>query len=218
MALFNQHISIIGPTLAQLKFLLCGGEQGKIESFTALLRHGGPIHLINGYGPTESTTFATPAPLGAVGELYICGDGVALGYLNLPELTAARFLPNPFSMQSEARTYKTGDMIVVFVGSFRQLLPVAPKSSPSQVEAFYHKYLPLWIGDQVIALKLKVNMRVGECTEHTLNSDFIHVLNEFIFTLGCQSNLPPTQAQFLHAIYLGIEKSVLFPPLMGRVI
>ncbi|KAF9347550.1 hypothetical protein BGX34_003068 [Mortierella sp. NVP85] len=51
-----------------------------------------------------------PVPMGAVGELYIGGVGVARGYLNQPELTAKMFLPDPFSGDVEARMYKTGDM------------------------------------------------------------------------------------------------------------
>ncbi len=141
--LFNQYVFIIGPALAQLKYLLSGGDQANLEAFSTLLKHGGPAHLINCYGPTESTTFATtydaiqlnerldrlpigrpianttlyllnaeghPVPLGAIGELYIGGAGVANGYLNRPELTAERFLPDPFSKHKDARMYKTGDL------------------------------------------------------------------------------------------------------------
>ena len=43
-----------------------------------------------------------PLPLGAVGELYIGGAGVATGYLNRPELTAEQFIPNPFSDEARA--------------------------------------------------------------------------------------------------------------------
>ncbi|KAG0197481.1 hypothetical protein BGX33_000569, partial [Mortierella sp. NVP41] len=51
-----------------------------------------------------------PAPLGVVGEMYIGGVGVTRGYLNRSELTAERYLPDPFVDDAEARMYKTGDL------------------------------------------------------------------------------------------------------------
>ncbi|WP_274533284.1 non-ribosomal peptide synthetase [Photorhabdus temperata] len=51
-----------------------------------------------------------PVPIGVIGEIYVGGDGVARGYLNRPELTAERFLIDPFSDNSAARMYRTGDL------------------------------------------------------------------------------------------------------------
>ncbi|HSE19640.1 MAG TPA: amino acid adenylation domain-containing protein [Pyrinomonadaceae bacterium] len=51
-----------------------------------------------------------PVPVGIIHEVYIGGDGLARGYLNHPELTAERFVPNPFSAKPGARLYKTGDL------------------------------------------------------------------------------------------------------------
>ncbi|MHC5857702.1 non-ribosomal peptide synthetase [Nostoc sp.] len=52
-----------------------------------------------------------PVPLGVSGELYISGAGLARGYLNRPELSAAKFIPNPFSDTPKAKLYKTGDRV-----------------------------------------------------------------------------------------------------------
>ncbi|MCB0082341.1 MAG: amino acid adenylation domain-containing protein, partial [Caldilineaceae bacterium] len=60
------------------------------------------IHILDANGQ--------PAPVGVPGDLYIGGEGLARGYFNRPELTAERFIDDPFAAAPQARLYKTGDL------------------------------------------------------------------------------------------------------------
>lgn len=116
--------------------MICGGEALPQDLAARLLATGG--ELWNAYGPTETTIWSTLqrvtdsnfansigrpigntqivllsdsgglVPRGAIGELYIGGDGLALGYLNRDELTREKFVDHPFD--SGKRLYRTGDL------------------------------------------------------------------------------------------------------------
>ncbi len=136
--LFHQYADALLPVFRQLRYLIVGGDVLDPQVIGRVLKHGKPQHLLNGYGPTEATTFSTtfeitavgegsipigrpianaqayvldarrqPVALGVVGELYIGGAGVARGYLNQPQLTAEKFIPNPFGA---GLLYRSGDL------------------------------------------------------------------------------------------------------------
>ncbi|SCZ13528.1 non-ribosomal peptide synthetase, partial [Pseudomonas sp. NFACC37-1] len=139
--LFHQYAAGLMPVFRQLRYLIVGGDVLDPAVIARVLKEGAPQHLLNGYGPTEATTFSTtyrieaagegsipigrplgntrvylldsqrrPVPHGVAGELYIGGTGVAKGYLNRPDLTAEKFLSDPFSQQPQALMYRTGDL------------------------------------------------------------------------------------------------------------
>jgi amino acid adenylation domain-containing protein len=131
---------------AALRAVVTGGDRLRVRPSPGL-----PFALWNGYGPTETTIFATtsrvdpgpagmardrpppigrplrngrvyllgpfrrfsrelrPVPVGAPGELYVAGAGLARGYLGRPDQTAERFVPDPFGGAGE-RLYRTGDL------------------------------------------------------------------------------------------------------------
>jgi amino acid adenylation domain-containing protein len=130
--------------LPKLRMVLVGGEAPSPELIS---RWSEGRRFINAYGPTEVTVngsmvlcgnghpllptirpsankqlyildnYLQPVPIGVIGELYIGGVGVARGYLNRPDLTAERFIPNPYSplptphsLLPNPQLYKTGDL------------------------------------------------------------------------------------------------------------
>jgi acyl carrier protein len=89
-----------------------------------------------------------PVPIGVTGELYTSGDGLARGYLNHPELTAEKFIPDPFSDNSGARLYKTGDLArylpngnIEFLGRLDHQVKIRGfRIEPGEVEAVLRKH------------------------------------------------------------------------------
>ncbi len=139
--LFHQLAGAGIAGLRGLRCLLAGGDVLPVPSVNQALADLPGVRLINGYGPTENTTFTCcypieasqsdrvpvgfpisgttvylldedfqPVPDGEPGELCAGGRGLARGYLAQPELTAERFIPDPFADRSGGRLYRTGDL------------------------------------------------------------------------------------------------------------
>ncbi|HYO57344.1 non-ribosomal peptide synthetase/type I polyketide synthase, partial [Archangium sp.] len=141
-ALFDQMQAQQPEALGKVRQVLAGGDVLPVGRVRERLASGGV--LINGYGPTENTTFSTcyrmetveqvgatvsigrpianttvyvldeqmqPVPVGVPGELYVGGEGLAVGYVGRPELTAEKFVPHPFSGKPGERLYRTGDVV-----------------------------------------------------------------------------------------------------------
>jgi len=145
--LFQQMVDHQPEGLRPLRQLLTGGDVVPPAQARKVLEALPGLTLIDGYGPTEGTTFtccyrmtdprqargsvpigtpianarvyvldpsAQPVPFGVAGELYIGGAGLARGYLDRPELTAERFVPDPFGAETGLvgkRLYRTGDRV-----------------------------------------------------------------------------------------------------------
>jgi surfactin family lipopeptide synthetase C len=155
-SLYNAVIDEAPEELTGIKQLLIGGEALSVEHVLRGRNKLDATTMINGYGPTESTTFACSyrigpqgrnygasipigrainhtevyildgrmdlVPAGILGEIYIGGDGLARCYLGKPDLTAERFVPNPFSRKAGARLYRTGDIARYLPDGFIEFL------------------------------------------------------------------------------------------------
>jgi amino acid adenylation domain-containing protein len=129
----------IGGIPSSVETINLAGEPLSTSLVDALYATGTVRRVYDLYGPTEDTTYSTytlrrsgepatigrpiangrvyildrflnPVPIGVAGEIYLGGHGVARGYLNRPELTAERFIADPFLPNSAARLYRTGDL------------------------------------------------------------------------------------------------------------
>jgi len=142
--LFHQMAEHHADCFAGVRAVFAGGDVVSPRQVTALLtRHPG-LTVVNGYGPTENTTFTTchsmrgplpaeaatipigtpvantrvyvvdrgghPVPPGVPGELWAAGDGLAAGYVGLPEQTAERFPVPTTGRLAGVRCYRTGDL------------------------------------------------------------------------------------------------------------
>jgi amino acid adenylation domain-containing protein len=139
--LFHYIADEAAGIFGSLRYLLTGGEVLSPHFAKKVLGLNPGLKLINGYGPTENTTFTCcfcmsdpgdvlspvpvgkpvansrvhildagrrPSPIGIPGELYAGGDGIALGYVNRPDLTKERFINT--DLDESGRIYRTGDL------------------------------------------------------------------------------------------------------------
>ncbi len=137
-ALFTQIAESRTDIFCKLKYLMSGGDVLSAQHINKVRRDNPALKVINGYGPTENTTFSTTfliekeyesnipigkpisnsttyifdrnmnyQPIGVIGELYVGGDGLSMGYLNKAELNKKCFINHPF-IPGE-RLYRTGD-------------------------------------------------------------------------------------------------------------
>jgi amino acid adenylation domain-containing protein len=142
-ALFHLIVTEYLEILRPLRQLLAGGDSLSLTHVRKVCEELPHVRLINGYGPTENTTFtcchhitlqstaqgnvpigrpiantriylldgrSMPVPVGVAGELFAAGDGLAIGYLNGPELTEQKFVTHTFANGVTERLYRTGDL------------------------------------------------------------------------------------------------------------
>ncbi|NEY83022.1 amino acid adenylation domain-containing protein, partial [Bacillus sp. 3H-10] len=137
-ALFNTLVDLEIDCLKKVRKILFGGERVSVPHVQKAFKKLGKDKIIHVYGPTESTVYATYyfinelteiipigkplantsvfivdkdrnlVPFGVPGELCISGDGLSKGYLNNEQLTAEKFVSNPFVPRE--RMYRTGDL------------------------------------------------------------------------------------------------------------
>ncbi len=128
-----------GALPAGVRVVNLAGEPLRASLADRIYATGTVAKVYDLYGPSEDTTYSTwalrspggpetigrplantqlylldaqlqPVPLGAVGELFLGGEGLARGYLGRPDLTADRFVPDPFASAPGGRLYRTGDL------------------------------------------------------------------------------------------------------------
>ncbi len=176
--LFNTLVDEAPECLRGLRQILVGGETLSPPHVRRAMEILPGVRLINGYGPTENTTFTCcqsirpedvgrdarsipigrpianttvrvvdrsgrVVPIGVPGELVTGGDGVALGYVNDPDLTAQRFVAEPSPEAPTARFYRTGDRVrwqpdglLEFLGRLDEQLKIrGHRIEPAEVEA-----------------------------------------------------------------------------------
>lgn len=203
----DDHVGALRP----VRRLIAGGDVLSVRHVRKLLTELPHLEFLNGYGPTENTTFTCchrvtslppedrplpigrpirgtevyvvdtqlkRAPVGEAGELLVGGEGLALGYLNQPELTAEKFIAHPFADEPGARLYRTGDRVrflpdgtLEFLGRLdRQVKIGGYRVEPAEIEAALRRHPR--VGDAaVIARRNGLTCRLSAFVSPASNGD-----------------------------------------------
>ncbi|NEW05816.1 amino acid adenylation domain-containing protein [Paenibacillus sp. SYP-B3998] len=187
-SLCNQWIEASESLFAKLHWLLVGGDVLSTKHINRIKQVNPCLSIVNGYGPTENTTFSTSyqvedtlqnaipigkpisnstcyildkwgrvQPIGAVGELYVGGDGVARGYWLQDDMTREKFIQNVYASDEDREKgrnqvlYRTGDRAkwlqdgnIAFIGRVDDQLKIRGyRIEPREIELHLKAYLTI---------------------------------------------------------------------------
>lgn len=203
---------------AHLRFLMIGGERAPAAQLATWQKFN--IPLLNMYGLTETTVTSTifklegnqvdfpigrpiantqvyvldanmqPVPEGASGEIYIGGAGLGRGYLNRPELTADKFIPNPFGVETGTRLYKTGDHAryladgnIEFIGrADHQIKMRGYRIELGEIEAALKRFPP--VQDAAVTVRDENERQQQTASSTALEAESEEALNARLVMLG----------------------------------
>ncbi|HET6978727.1 MAG TPA: amino acid adenylation domain-containing protein [Pyrinomonadaceae bacterium] len=142
-----QLVNLYGPTESSIDATYFPCTRAALDQLTgrATVPIGKPLANVQVYVLDDR---GQPVPPGVAGELHIGGIGLAYGYLNRPDLTAEKFVPNPFSLEPGARMYRTGDLTrytphgdVEFLGRLDQQVKIRGyRIEPGEIEAVLRQH------------------------------------------------------------------------------
>jgi amino acid adenylation domain-containing protein len=230
---------LAGDGFPSLKTLIVGAEPVTAEF---VKRWGSGRRIFNIYGATETTVFSTiakcmadgrkpsigkpiantqvylldagmrPVPVGIPGELYVGGVGVARGYLDRPELTAARFVPDPFSRAKGARLYRTGDMARYLPGGDIDFLGRADNQVKIRGHRIELEEIEATLAEHPAVRDCAVAVRGDSARDHSLAAYFVSALEPAPLAGELRSFLrAKLPAYMLPGVFIKMERLPLSP-------